>query len=58
MKVISWQCKIFCRERFWNGSLVTVGKSLCISHLGSVLISAINVPNKIRSFVKKRNKSL
>lgn len=31
-------------ERFWNHFLATVGK-LCISHLGSVLVSAVNAPN-------------
>lgn len=45
--------KIFCLERFWNCSLATVGKSLWISHLGSVFTSAINAPNKIQSFAKK-----
>lgn len=58
MKDISWQCKIFYLERFWNGSLGAVGKSLRISYLGSVLISPINAPNKIQSFVKDHNKQL
>lgn len=58
MKDTGWQCKIFCLERFWNGSLVTVGKFFCMSHLGFALISAINASNKIQYIVKDYSKSL
>lgn len=37
MRKISWHCKIVCLEKFWNGFLATVGRSLCNCHVGTVL---------------------
>lgn len=58
MKELSCQCKMLCLERFWKVSLARVCKSLGISHLHSVLLSAINAPNIIQPFVKNHNNLL